>query len=406
MQAEVNIGMVGHVDHGKTTLTQALSGEWTDRHSEEIKRGISIRLGYASCTFRKCPKCKGEKVYTTEKKCRYCSSKTAVLREVSFVDAPGHETLMATMLSGAALMDGAVLVIAANEPCPQPQTKEHLMALDIIGVKNLIIVQNKIDLVPKEKAQEHFKQINKFVKGTVAEDAQIIPIAAQHNANIDVLIQEIEGVIPSIKRDPKKPTRMFIARSFDVNKPGTPPEKLRGGVVGGSLSQGILKDGQVIEIYPGVKTKEENQELWKPLTTDITSLRIGKKKVKEAYPGGLVGIGTKLDPSITKSDGLSGMLIGLPNTLPPALHAFTLKAHLLQRVVGTKEELKVEEIKTNEPLMLSIGTATTIGMVTSTKGDEVKVKLKLSVCADKGARAAISRRIGARWRLIGYGIIV
>ncbi|MDP6459928.1 MAG: translation initiation factor IF-2 subunit gamma, partial [Candidatus Hydrothermarchaeota archaeon] len=133
---------------------------------------------------------------------------------------------------------------------------------------------------------------------------------------------------------------------------------------------------------------------------------IGKKKVKEAYPGGLVGIGTKLDPSITKSDGLSGMLIGLPNTLPPALHAFTLKAHLLQRVVGTKEELKVEEIKTNEPLMLSIGTATTIGMVTSTRGDEVEVKLKIPVCADKGARAAISRRIGARWRLIGYGIIV
>ncbi len=406
MQVEVNIGMVGHVDHGKTTLTQALSGEWTDRHSEEIKRGISIRLGYANCTFRKCPKCKGPNAYTTEKKCRHCSSKTELLREVSFVDSPGHETLMATMLSGASLMDGAVLVIAANEPCPQPQTKEHLMALDIIGVKNIIIVQNKIDLVPKEKAQEHFEQINKFVKGTTAEDAQIIPIAAQHNANIDVLLQEIERVIPSIKMDPKKPARMFIARSFDVNKPGTLPEKLRGGVVGGSLIQGTLKDGQVVEICPGVKTKEENQELWKPLTTDITSLMIGTKKVKEAHPGGSVGIGTKLDPSITKSDGLSGMLLGLPNTLPPVLHAFTMKVHLLKRVVGTKEELKVEAIKTNEPLMLSIGTATTIGMVTSTRGDEVEVKLKLPVCADKGARAAISRRIGARWRLIGYGIIV
>ncbi|HDH28209.1 MAG TPA: translation initiation factor IF-2 subunit gamma, partial [Euryarchaeota archaeon] len=124
--------MVGHVDHGKTTLTQALSGVWTDVHSEELKRGISIRLGYADATFRKCPKCDEPTCYTTEKKCPVDGSKTEVLRTVSFVDSPGHETLMATMLSGGALMDGAVLVIAANESCPQPQTKEHLMALDVI----------------------------------------------------------------------------------------------------------------------------------------------------------------------------------------------------------------------------------------------------------------------------------
>lgn len=398
--------MVGHVDHGKTTLTQALSGEWTDRHSEEIKRGISIRLGYASCTFRKCKKCKGSKGHTIEEKCPSCGTKTEVLREVSFVDSPGHETLMATMLSGAALMDGAVLVIAANESCPQPQTKEHLMALDIIGVKSIIIVQNKVDLVPKEKALENFEQINKFVKGTVAEGAPIIPMAAQHKANVDILIQEIEKAIPSPHRDPKKPARMFIARSFDVNRPGALPEDLKGGVVGGSLVQGVIKEGQVVEICPGAKVEEENRIIWKPLTTDIVSLMVGKKKVKEVRPGGLVGMGTKLDPSVTKSDGLSGMILGEPKTLPPVLHAFTLKVNLLQRVVGTKEELEVENIKTNEPLMLSICTATTVGLVTSARGDEVELKLKLPVCADKGTRAAISRRIGARWRLIGYGIIV
>jgi translation initiation factor 2 subunit 3 len=398
--------MVGHVDHGKTTLTQALSGEWTDRHSEEIKRGISIRLGYASCIFRKCPKCEGSKAYTTEQKCPSCGSKTEVLRMVSFVDSPGHETLMATMLSGAALMDGAVLVIAANEPCPQPQTKEHLMALDIIGVKHIIIAQNKIDLVPKEQALAHYKQIKEFIKGTVAEDAPIIPIAAQHKANVDILIQEIERVIPSVKRDPSKPARMFIARSFDVNRPGYKPEELKGGVVGGSLLQGKLEVGQVINICPGVKIEEENRVYWKPLTTEITSMMVGNQRVKEVYPGGLVGIGTKLDPSITKSDGLSGMVLGLPNTLPPVMHDFTLEVHLLQRVVGMREELEVEKIKTNEPLMLNIGTATTVGIVTSARDDEAELKLKLPVCAEKGSRVAISRRIGARWRLIGYGIIL
>ena len=174
VQSDVNIGLVGHVDHGKTTLTKALSGVWTDTHSEETKRGISIRLGYADIEFRKCPKCGEPECYTTADVCEICGSETELIRKVSFVDAPGHETLMATMLSGAAIMDGAVLVIAANEHCPQPQTKEHLMALDVIGVKDVIVVQNKIDIVSKERAIESYNEIKEFVKGTCAEDALII----------------------------------------------------------------------------------------------------------------------------------------------------------------------------------------------------------------------------------------
>jgi translation initiation factor 2 subunit 3 len=401
MQSELNIGMVGHVDHGKTTLTQALSGIWTDKHSEEIKRGISIRLGYADCTFRKCPSCPEPQAYTTDKTCFHCGAETEVLREVSFVDSPGHETLMATMLSGAAIMDGAVLVIAANEPCPQPQTKEHLMALDIIGVKNIVIAQNKIDIVPKEKVIEHYEQIKNFIKGTVAEDAPIIPIAAQQKVNIDALIMEIEKRIPTPKRDLSKPARMYVARSFDVNKPGTLPENLKGGVLGGSIIQGMLKSGEQIEIRPGIK-----MESWKPLFTHVTSLMTGKRKLDEAKPGGLVGVGTKLDPSFTKADGLSGMVVGAPDTLPPILHDILLEVSLLKRVVGTKEELDVEEIKTNELLMLNSGTATTIGIVMKAKKDEVELRLKLPVSVDKGSRIALSRRIGARWRLIGYGTVV
>ncbi|MBU2560598.1 translation initiation factor IF-2 subunit gamma [archaeon] len=406
MQSEVNIGLVGHVDHGKTTLTQALSGVWTDRHSEEIKRGISIRLGYANSTFRKCPKCPEPQAYTTEKKCPGCGEKSEVLREVAFVDSPGHETLMATMLSGAAIMDGAVLVIAANEECPQPQTKEHLMALNIVGIENIVIVQNKVDIVPIDKVKENYRQIQEFVKGTVAENAPIIPIAARHNANIDVLIQEIEKVIPTPKRDPKKPYRMFIARSFDVNKPGTLPEELVGGVVGGSLEQGSVKVGDPIEICPGIKIEEDNKTRWQPLKTEVTTLMTGEKGSKSAKPGGLIGIGTKLDPSMTKADGLLGGILGKPGTLPEVRHKLNLETHLLSRVVGTKEELEVDEIKTSELLMLNVGTTTTVGVVTSATNGRTEVRLKLPVCADKGMRTAISRRIGARWRLIGHGNIV
>src|SRR3990170_74770 len=196
-QPEVNIGVVGHVDHGKSTLTERLTGERTDRHSEEIKRGISIRLGYADMAIYRCPRCEEPQCYSNQETCKVHDGKTQLQRIVSFVDSPGHETLMATMLSGAAIMDGALLVIAANEDCPQPQTKEHLMALNILGIKNIIIIQNKIDIVPREKVLENYNQIKAFVKGTVAENAPIIPVSAQQNANIDLIIEAIEKYIPT-----------------------------------------------------------------------------------------------------------------------------------------------------------------------------------------------------------------
>ncbi len=400
---EVNIGMVGHVDHGKTTLVAALSGVWTDRHSEEFKRGISIRLGYADTTFRKCPKCEPPKAYTVEKICPIHGIETEILRTVSFVDSPGHETLMATMLSGAAIMDGAVLVIAANEKCPRPQTKEHLMALEIIGVDKIVIAQNKIDIVPKERVIENYKEIKEFVKGTIAENAPIIPISAQQKVNIDALIEAIEEIIPTPERDLDSPPLMHIARSFDVNKPGTPPEKLIGGVVGGSLSRGRLKVGDEIEIRPGLK--DEKSQKWNSIQSEVVGIMASGKNVKEATPGGLIGVSTKLDPYLTKSDALVGNVLGYPDSLPDVLFEFTMDVQLLERVVGTEEELKVEKIKMNEPLMLSIGTNITLGVVTSARDDVVEVKLRRPVCAEKGWRVAISRRVGSRWRLIGAGTI-
>ena len=123
--------MVGHVDHGKTTLTQALSGTWTDTHSEERKRGISIKLGYADTAFYKT----SEGIHYSEgKHPEGDKGEGELLRVASFVDAPGHETLMAVMISGASIMDGALLLVAATEKCPQPQTREHLAALEIAGI--------------------------------------------------------------------------------------------------------------------------------------------------------------------------------------------------------------------------------------------------------------------------------
>jgi translation initiation factor 2 subunit 3 len=307
---EVNIGMVGHVDHGKTTLVKSLSGIWTDQHSEEVKRGISIRLGYADATFRKCPVCPEPDAYTVDEKCSHCGAETEVLRTVSFVDSPGHETLMATMLCGAAIMDGAVLVISANEPCPQPQTKEHLMALNITGIDRIVIVQNKIDLMTREQVMEHYQQIKNFVKGTVAENAPIIPISAQQNLNVDLVIQAVEETIPTPPRNTEKPPLLKIARSFDINRPGAAPDSLKGGVIGGSLSQGVLHIGDKIEICPGRLVDYEGRKQWIPIQTKVVTLLAGKEALDEIGPGGLMGLGTQLDPIMTKSDALVGQVAG------------------------------------------------------------------------------------------------
>jgi translation initiation factor 2 subunit 3 len=314
--------------------------------------------------------------------------------------------LMATMLAGATLFDGAILVIDATVPCPQPQTREHLKALEIMGVKNIVVVQNKIEIAPRDKVVENYRQIREFLKDSMYRDAPVVPISALHRANLDVLIEVIEKTIPTPKRDPTKPLRALIARSFDVNKPGTPPEELRGGVLGGSIIQGVARVGDEIEIRPGIRLeKGGGRAEYEPLYTQIVSLRAGDVNVEEARPGGLVGFGTLLDPSLTKSDSLAGSVVGKPGTLPPTLSDLDLEVVLFERAVGTVDMVKVDSIRANEVLMINAGTTTTLGTVTKASKDVVSVKLRRPVCAEPGTRVAISRQISGRFRLIGYGII-
>jgi translation initiation factor 2 subunit 3 len=386
---EVNIGLVGHVDHGKTTLTQALSGQWTDRHSEELKKGITIRLGYADVTY-----------YNSDEGLNVNEEGDEV-RTVSLVDAPGHETLMANVLSGAAIMDGAILMVSADEECPQPQTHEHLAALEIAGIENIIIVQNKIDLVEKEEAEENYRQIKDFVEGTIAEDAPIIPISAQHEINIDKLLEAIDEEIPTPERDLESDPKMLVARSFDTNKPGTLPEDLNGGVLGGSLVKGKLEKGDKIELKPGIR---KDGEKWETVTTEITGIIHGDSPVDEGKPGGLLGVETKLDPAMVKSDGLAGNVLGKEGDLPETTETVELEVELMDTLVGSGEEVKIDNIKEHEALMLNVGTTKSAGVVTQA-GDDVKLNLKMPICAEKGDRVAISRQIDSRWRLIGHGKI-
>ncbi|UZE94154.1 MAG: translation initiation factor IF-2 subunit gamma [Candidatus Pacearchaeota archaeon] len=401
-QPELNIGLVGHIDHGKTTLLYQLTGVWSDKHSEELKRGITIKLGYADSLIRKCEKC-GK--FTTKPVCE-CGGKVSEIRYVSFVDAPGHEMLMATMLGGAAIIDAALLVIAANEPFPQPQTKEHLLALEAKGISQVIIVQNKLDLITKEEAKKQYDAVKKFIKGTIAENATIIPICAQQGINIGALLEAVTKLkIP--EHDTISKPLFLIARSFDVNKPGTKPKDLSGGILGGSLKKGKLKIGDIIEIKPGLAKKKHDKTEYYAIKTKITGLRAGVNKLSEALPSGSLAIQTSLDPLLAKADSLAGCVAGLEGTLPELAYKIKIKINLFKEIVGAKakEAIKIEQLKTNENLLLSVNTTTTVGLITSIHNNTTEIALKIPIVSFPGDRIGIARNYQGHWRLIGWGEI-
>ncbi|MCK4649811.1 translation initiation factor IF-2 subunit gamma [Candidatus Pacearchaeota archaeon] len=390
----INVGIVGHIDHGKTTLLQRLSDKWADTHSEELKRGITIKLGYADAII------KNESGKLTVNK----KSEGKPIRYITFVDAPGHEMLMATMLSGAAIMDAAILVVAANEGI-KPQTQEHLIALKAKKIKKIIIVQNKIDLVSKKRALENYKTIKEFVKGTVAENAPIIPVSAIQGVNIDKILEELVEI--EITKPGEKESPLFlIARSFDINKPGTPLEKLHGGVLGGALKQGILKIGDIIEIKPGYSYKKNNQYYYKTIKSKIISMQKGEYPITEAIPGGSLAIETELDPSLTKADALSGGIASIENILPEITEKIKIKYTLFDEVFGTGKHEQVQNLKPNEMLMLSLNTSITVGQVTESLPSTISLSLKIPVVPLKGESIGIARNINNHWRLIGFGEII
>lgn len=396
IQPTINIGIVGHVDHGKTTLTKLLSGKWTDTHSEEKKRGITIKLGYTNFVIYS-----DEKNYSAKKE-----DNLKAIRKVSIVDAPGHESFMATMISGAAVMDCALLLIAADEKCPQPQTIEHLKTLEIAGIKQVIVIQNKVDMVSKEEALENYKDIKNFLKGTIAENSPIMPMSAQYGANLSELLKSIVEHFKEPQRSLNDKPLMNIVRSFDINKPGDSYLKLKGGILGGSIKKGSFNVGDEIEIKPGFAISREGKVIYEPIYAKIEGLMSDKDKLEKAVPGGSVAVMTGLDPTNTKTDSLVGQIVGLKGSLPKPLSQVNFENHLFPKVITSNQEYEVKPFVPGEALMLIVNSLTTVGAVTKTNPQETTVSLRKPVMAFEGDRVVIFRRFeGNKWRIIGNGII-
>eukprot|EP00161_Ancyromonas_sigmoides_P020630 TRINITY_DN600_c1_g1_i1.p2 TRINITY_DN600_c1_g1~~TRINITY_DN600_c1_g1_i1.p2 ORF type:complete len:487 (-),score=257.54 TRINITY_DN600_c1_g1_i1:174-1520(-) len=421
-QGTINIGTIGHVAHGKSTVVKAISTVTTVRYKNELERNITIKLGYANARIFKCdnPECPRPDCYKSvgskaemEPTCDRpgCGSAMTLVRHVSFVDCPGHDILMATMLNGAAVMDAALLLVAGNESCPQPQTSEHLAAIEIMRLKNIIILQNKIDLVKPTQAAKQHEEIQAFVKGTIAEGAPIVPISAQLRYNIDVVAEYIATKVPIPTRDFAAPPRLIVIRSFDINKPGTQPSDITGGVAGGSILQGILKLGDEIEVRPGILKKAEGGKInATPIRSRIATLFAESNALEFAAPGGLIGVGTHIDPTLCRADRLVGQVLGSPGQLPDVFTEIEISFFLLRRYLGVKTEGdakqgKVKKLAKSEVLLVNIGSTSTGARVAGVREDVAKLILTSPVCTSIDEKIALSRRVEKHWRLIGWGQI-
>lgn len=409
-QATINIGTIGHVAHGKSVLVRAITGTNTVKSKKEKERNITINLGYANAKIYKCPKCPDPQCYQSfgsgvfgDVVCAHCATPTMMklVRHVSFVDCPGHNAYMTTMLSGTSVMDAGLLLVAANESCPQPQTIEHLMGVEIMGLKNIIIIQNKIDLVKRKDALLQKEQINKVISNTIANGSPIIPISATFKYNVDRVLSYIVNKIPLPIRQLDSPPRLTIIRSFDINKAGIKGNKLRGGVVGGTLTQGILRLGDTIEILPGIKT----DTTYTPIQAKVISLYTEKNKLETASPGGLIAIGLTIDPSLTIANGLVGQVLGLIDTLPGIFNFLELSYTLLPKLLGVDNK-KISPLELGEKLIINIGSMTTMCEVHAIKKNLLAINLSNPVCLDVGEKVTLSRNVREQWCLIGHGRVL
>eukprot|EP00522_Entomoneis_paludosa_P007035 CAMPEP_0172446028 /NCGR_PEP_ID=MMETSP1065-20121228/5731_1 /TAXON_ID=265537 /ORGANISM="Amphiprora paludosa, Strain CCMP125" /LENGTH=492 /DNA_ID=CAMNT_0013197045 /DNA_START=127 /DNA_END=1605 /DNA_ORIENTATION=+ len=429
-QATINVGTIGHVAHGKSTVVKAISGVQTVRFKNELERNITIKLGYANAKIYQ-----GKAVTDMPLGAMFTSRGSShadvfeeggreyhLRRHLSFVDCPGHDILMATMLNGAAVMDAALLLVAGNETCPQPQTSEHLAAVEIMRLQHIIILQNKVDLVKPDAATAQQEQIRKFVAGTVAGEAPILPISAVLKYNMDILCEYLVRKIPLPVRDFTSQPRLIVIRSFDVNRPGQDVQHLQGGVAGGSILQGVLRVGDEIEVRPGIVHKKtesggnaegedgETVMVCTPIYSKISSLYAETNDLQFAVPGGLIGVGTRIDPTLTRADRLVGQVLGLTGQLPDVYSSIEVSYYLLRRLLGVKtsdggKQAKVQRLTKGEILMVNIGSTATGGRVTGVKGEMAKIALTQPVCTKEKEKIALSRRVDKHWRLIGWGEI-
>lgn len=417
-QPIVNIGMIGHVSDGKSTLTKCLTGIATQKHKDELIRNITIKLGYANAKIFKCLECSAPECYQCTPSnimnhdCKICGANTQLVMHTSHVDCPGHHELMSVMLNGTAVMDYTILVESCvNDLFPAPQTVEHYNITKTIGIKPAIVILNKADLMAKQS--DKLPNLITLLRNFTKNSAPVIPISGTLGLNIDVVC-EILANLKLPKKDFTSNFKMVVIRSFNVNHPGEPINKLKGGVLGGSIVKGIMKVGDVAIVYPGFKLPKEGageQDVrfsYSPLKCKVLSINSDKNVLDFAISGGLVGVQLDIDPGMTCNDNLVGQVM-----FKETDDMSNVKVFELIQISHNKLEKEILD-SDGKPFTLKDGDMISVNVNSNNIGCKVIKKktkylnllLENPICVEIGDKVTINVVSDGKTIIYGYGEIL
>lgn len=397
-QPTINIGCLGSVSDGKSTLVLQLTGTKTQQHSNEQKRNITIKPGYANMKIWD----NNNSLMSTNSEGNVMNGK--LIAHMSFIDCPGHAEIIKTLLSSISLMHGVIIVISAAEPLlKKPQLIQHLAAVRISKIENVIIIFNKLDLITKEIALERKTELDNMLEKLEIKPKYIIPCALNKKIGLDnVLRAMVSTFVNNNILEPleHKTSEFRITRSFDINKPGVNWDRVQGGVFGGSLSSGQFKINDIIEIRPGIfnKNKDGNFTVM-PIKSKILSIQTDKTVLDTVYPGGLIAIGTEVDPFYCKNDKLAGSIVGIEGKLPNVYQTIVFKCNMTTDFDGTWNPV------TSDNVHLQIGNTNIMSTLTNINDDFYTFNLSRPVCVSLDTLILVCRDIENILRIVGYGMI-
>lgn len=347
-QAIFNCGTAGHVSHGKSTLIRSLTGVATQRYQKEKERNITIKLGYANCKLFRDPETNAifsHHSTTRTAKNPETGTELELLYNISFVDCPGHQAYMATMVSGSKIMDHAMVIVAANERIPQPQTHQHLLALGYSRISHLSFALNKMDLVREKDALKIKGRLDTYLVSQDLSGGPVYPISAAMGTNVNqychYLASQVSQHLPHVISQSEKPLRMAIVRSYNVNRPNTPLNEMVGAVVGGTIQSGVLSVGDQVELRPGVVHMKDGKKVIQPLVARVISLESDKNAMQTAIPGGLVGVNLSIYAGLSNNDRLKGQVMGHVGQMPNIYNKIIGKYSIIDMRASEDDQLPV-----------------------------------------------------------------
>jgi translation initiation factor 2 subunit 3 len=401
-QPLINIGTLGSVSDGKSTFIAKCTGTFTQRHANEQHRNITIRQGYANMKIWK----EDDQYYTTDTKPQTfttdCGINCTLVNHISFIDCPGHQELIKVMLTSIEQMDGAIVVVAVDQPLAnKPQLIQHLAAAKLGRIKKIIVCMNKIDLVTKDVLIERKKELDIMLKQYDIVPFAIIPTCFNKNIGLKYVIRAIMELFnPKDFIGRTNTCALFrTSRSFDINIPGTDWTKVVGGVIGGSLAEGNLKVGDQIEIRPGMISGRDGKFVCQPIITTILSVKTDTTELSEIVPGGLIGIRTDADPFYFKSDKLIGQIIGNVGKMPNVYSEISLPIEIVT-LFGSYQWTPNDK----KSVSIQIGTQMTDAVISNISKDQnITFVFKIPVCISDNQHIVICCNIDKILRIVAEG---